>query len=249
MIRVVLPVPNESKEVWEIFKPHIQQFIATWLQFPPGVECELVPVLSGDDFTGEVTDLFIGLPVDQFVDYRNGGADIGASQFVAQDSQDDDFIVAMTSRVYFHRAGWLNHLAIAREIYGPGLYGCFASMEGGRLHLCTRCYSMDAFMWKQYPEIITSRDQGTFFEVGADNPNGNLLEWAESKGWPGLLVYWDGVRRREHFLTPANIFRTGNQENCLVFDKHTEAWFRADDEERERLSSLCFGVDLQAGKA
>ena len=137
-IRVILPVPNENEEVWEIFKPHIHQFIATWWQFPPGIDCELVPVLSGDDLTGKVTELFKGLPVDQFVDYRIGGADIGAAQYVALDSEDDDFIVAMTSRVYFHRAGWLNHLWQARMLYGMGLYGTFASMEGGRLHLCTR---------------------------------------------------------------------------------------------------------------
>lgn len=250
VIRVVYPVPNDTPEVWDIFKPSVQRFVAGLHQFPPGIEYELVPVLFNYDHTGEVTDLFVDLPVQEFLLYKGEGADIGAAQWVARGCDDDDFIVAMTSRVFFHKPGWLSHLFKARQIYGVGLYGCFASMEGGRMHICTRCYSTNAIVWKNYPFEITSRDQGTFFEVGLGNPEGNFLEWCERNNVPGYAVYWDGVRRKEHFLTPDGIFRKGDQSNCLVFDKHTEIYHRATDEERKRLADMAFlGIDSEEQKA
>lgn len=250
LIKVVYPIPNESPEVWKLFKPSVQRFVAGLHQFPPGIEYDLVPVLFDTDLTGEVTDLFVGLPVDQFLHYKGEGADIGAAQWVARGCDDDEFIVAMTSRIFFHRPGWLRQLWKARELYGVGLYGCFASKEGGKLHLCTRAYCMNAIVWNNYPFEITSRDQGTFFEVGLGNPEGNLMEWAQSRNVPSYVVYWDGVRPMEHALVPDSIFRKGDQSNCLVFDRHTEIYHRASDEERRRLESMCFlGVDPEPQKA
>jgi len=243
VIRVVYPIPNESPEVWEIFKPAVERFCATWRKFPPGCECELVPVLFGDDPTGKCTQYFHGLPVDAFQEYRGGGCDIGAAQWVAVDSEPGDFLVALTSRVYFHRPNWLDFLRIARELYGKGLYGTSASMEGGIAHCCTRCYAMDCSMWNSYPFLIESRDQGTFFEVGANNPIGSLNDWVEAIGLPTLMVYGDGVRPKPYWFSPENIFRRGDQSNLLVWDKHTLAYREADREEQLRLQALAYGLD------
>jgi len=241
-IKVVYPVPNDNPEVWALFRDKVVRFTDSWRQFGPGFQCDLVPVLFADDPTGKVTNLFHGLPIEQFEQYDGAGCDIGAAQWVAEASEPDDFIVALTSRVYFHRSGWLNHLKEARELYGPGLYGTSASLEGGRLHCCTRCYSMDAEIWNAYPTVIHSRDLGTYFEVGHNNPLGPLSDWVESIGRPAYMVYWSGVRRKPHWTTPDNIFRKGNQEDLLVWDKHTDAYRDADHAEKERLHAMAYGV-------
>ena len=245
MIRVFYPVPNENADVWEIFLPYVARFCRSWREFAPGCECELVPVLFGDDPTGAVTNHFRDLPVDQFERYHGGGCDIGAAQWVAEGSAPDDFIVALTSRVYLHRAGWLNHLYQAQKLYGVGLYGTSASREGGNAHICTRCYAMNAELWNVYPHLIDSRDRGTFFEVGAGNPIGALSDWIGQIGLPTCTVYWDGVRPKPYWFHSDNIFRMGNQENLLVWDKHTDAYRYADDEGKRRLEASCFfGVEI-----
>ena len=82
-----------------------------------------------------------------------------------------------------------------------------------------------------------------------DNPHGNLMEWSISRRFGAYVVYWDGVRRWEHCQKPDNIFRKGNQENLLVWDKHTDAFFKADLEEKQRLHDVCFGLESETLKA
>lgn len=232
---VVYPVPNESEEVWDIFKPCVQRFIAGWWQFPPEEECELVPVLFNWDHTGKVTNLFEGLPVQEFPLYRGLGADLGAQQFVAMEyCQPEDFVVCFTSRMFFHRSGWLKRLVNARSEFGPALYGMSASHEGGRKHLCTRGHALDAADFRRYPHVITSRDQGVFFECG----EGCLLEWMKSIGRSAYLVSWAGVFAEPDWFSFPNRFRHGDQTNLLCFDKHSEAYHRASDQERARLAEM-----------
>ncbi len=249
MINVVYPVPNETAEVWDIFKPFVERFVTTWKKHGPGVDCSLVPVLFGPDDTNTVYDLFEGLPIDQFEYYQGSGCDIGAAQWIASLSEPDDFVVALTTRVYFHSPRWLDKMMWARRLLGPGLYGTSASMEGGKLHCCTRCYGMEAKLWNAYPHLIDTRDLGTSFEVGRDNPVGPLSDWVEDFGFPACIVYRCGAFRKPLWLTPANIFRKGDQSNLLVWDKHTDAYRDADKDEQSRLRSMAYGLQLSPAKS
>ena len=234
-LAVILPVPNENAESWERFKPHIQQFVATWRQFEPGVDCTLYPILFNWDYTGEVTDLFVDLPVEVFHIYRGHGMDLGAQQWAAREvCYEDDFMFCCTSRMFFHRAGWGRKLIEAREEYGPALYGLTASWESGKLHICTRGHCLDAKDFRSYPYDIISRDQGTFVEVGG----GCLYEWAKSIGMDSYLVTWDGVKEEKDWFNFPQRFRHRNQENVLVWDRHTKIYHLASDEERQRLSEM-----------
>jgi hypothetical protein len=212
-------------------------------QFTPGCDYELCPVFNGGDQS--VWDTFKenweGLPVRNHYLYEGAGCDIGSFAFFTSMQEQNVFQVNCVTRVYAHRAGWLNHLVQARYNNGPGLYATSVSREGGHLHACCRCYAFDSDDFKKYPHKIVSRDQGVFFELG----EGCLLDWFVAQNLAARVVYWDSVRmigESDYWRVP-NCYRDGNQENILVWDKHSQAYAEADDARKRELEQMCFGVD------
>lgn len=240
-VKIAYPFPDESDEVKAIFLPFAQRFADTYRKHPPGYPHVVTVVVNGKEVTPDIVELFQGLPVE-FKIYEGAGMDLGSQQMAA--SEGDHFQVNMTSRMYFHREGWLNRMASARETYGPGLYGMTASHEGGKLHLCTRGFAYDAKDFREYPHQITSRNQGVFFECG----DGCLLEWYQARKQPVIVVGWDGVYGNhnsmgldDYFTAPGG-FRDGDQRNVLCFDRHTDYYRDADFEEKKRLERLFRGI-------
>jgi len=241
---VVYPVPIETAEVRELFLPAFERFASTWRQFPPGVDCVIYAVHCGEVLDDKICAIFDGLPV-KFIPYAGNGFDFGAQQEASQHLE-GCFQVNMTSRVYFHREGWLKRLVDHREQFGPNLYGTSVSNEGGRLHLCTRCFAADADQFAAYPHKLDTRDKGVFYEVGIGNPDGSLAEWFEvTYQQVPYVVYWHQAypwRQHHGDAHPGldNVFRRGDQTELLVWDRHTKLWADADDQEKKRLTSLCY---------
>jgi hypothetical protein len=50
-----------------------------------------------------------------------------------------------------------------------------------------------------------------------------------------------GGNRFPHWRKPENIFRRGDQSNLLVWDRHTEIFAKASEEERAKLAKLSDG--------
>jgi len=246
-VQVVLPIPMESEETWATFKPFIQRFCETWRKYPPGIRCFLYAVTQGAKANEELYDLFTGLPVG-FERYDEG-MDLGAQQHIAGMSN-DAFQVNMTSRCYFHRPGWLARMVRFRLANGPGLYGVSCSKEGGKLHVCTRAHAYDVDEFKLYPHNITSRDQGVFCELG----DGSLTDWYWSIGKTPQIVTW--ADNSPYFVCSPEIhpsqtissecfgngFRHGDQSDVLVWDRHTDIYSSADDQEKERLRRMMMGT-------
>lgn len=226
-----LPIPLDN---WTTFEPFVERFVRTFKQFPPGCEYELYAVCNWGEPTDKIREMFYGIKT-RFVSYYENGWDIGSAQFVAWQVPRNAFLVAMTTRCYFHREGWLKLMVEAREKYGKGLYGCTANHDGYRLHLCTRAYAMDASDFLEYPHTIDSRAKGPLFEVGQCNEKGNLMEWMESIGRPPRLVFFDRVAEKPDWFTVPNRFRHGDQSNVLVHDYHTDIWRDADEEHKALL--------------
>ena len=144
---ICYPMPLDNRVVEAEFKPYAKRFVETWMRHPPGAACVLSVVCAHKEAPPDVRKIFEPLKPD-YVTYHGYGADMGAAQFLA--SMRGGVIVAMTSRCYFHRGGWLRRLAAARGAMGmcPGLYGLSGSSEqGGHNHLCLRAYALDAFIW------------------------------------------------------------------------------------------------------
>ncbi len=247
---IVYPVPLDTPEVWQTFKPFVERFCRSFREYPPLGGAVVQPVFCNDD-SYEATELLELIPEASRLRpmfYAGGGCDIGCAQLVADSTHGNPFLICMTTRCYFHRAQSVSMLVEARQQHGPGLYGCSASHEGGRLHLCTRAYALDAEDLRAYPHRIIKRGGerggGTFFETGANNPDGNLLEWMERRGRPGRLVFWDGVREKPDWFTVPNRFRNGDQSAMLVHDLHTDTWKGAPADQKKILSQWSDGTPI-----
>jgi hypothetical protein len=234
-VAIAYPVPCDSQETWDRFKPFVQRFINTWNKFPPGIRVQVSFVVCGNWFY-EFQMMSLKMMPDptsyHLVYYPGNGCDFGAQQFLSWRHQENTFQVNFTTRAYFHRAGWMARLVAARNLYGPGLYGMSCAKEGGKFHLCTRGFAYDTDDYALYPTEIVSRDQGVFMECG----DGCLLDFFHGIGREAHIVYWDKVGRcDEKAMDWPNSYRNGNQEQMLVWDKHTQAYADADEKEKSRL--------------
>lgn len=145
----------------------------------------------------------------------------------------------MTTRCYFHRAGWGRRYLEAFYKHGPGLYGSSASYESGMPHICTRAYMMRVAEFRDYPYVIDTREKGQKFEVG----EWCVSDWFRRRRHPLVQVTWDGEQWEGHWRDPdqTGIYRRGEQNAMLVWDKHTDAYRDADDEEKIRLAAMADG--------
>ena len=242
-VRIVYPVPLETREHRDLFLPFVTRFADSLRKFDPGCEYSLAVIENGgdEDCVKDCRAQFHGLPAT-YHRYEGAGCDIGSFQHYAHNIANENvFMVCCVTRVYAWKERWLEKLVDARKYIGNGLYGTCASREGGKLHVCTRCYAMDSEDFRRYSHQIISRDQGVFFELG----DGNIYEWFKNQKLPTDVVCQRFISSaidtsEAHLLTAPNIYRRGDQSELLVFDKHSDAYRDADPAEKLRLESLCF---------
>lgn len=234
---LVYPIPFN---VWDLFDFYVYRFVKSFKAHPPGADYELILTCNWGEPTDEIHKLFYGTKA-KFIPYYGGGCQIGAQQAVAS-TLDEGFIIGFTTHAWFHRAGWLDRLMKVRREQGPGLYGVCPSLEG-KAHLRTSCYGMDAGMWHQYPRTVESREDCSRFECG----DWCLSEWfINASGMNVPIVYWDSVQGISDAVP--NGYRDGNQEQLLVWDRHTDIYEDADDVEKKRLSDMARGISLASNE-
>lgn len=237
-LKIIYPVPLETPEVTADFMPFIKRWCDTFVANPPGIEYEVYAVCMGRDPTEDVKRMFEGINA-RFVTQPDGRSDGGAIQFMARKIK-RGFYIGCTSRVYFHRRGWGEKMVCAMLEHGPGYYSAFASSES-RPHLCFRFHGMQAEHFLQsMPDTIEKREDGWWTEIGNDE-KGNLTEWFEKQELPARVVTWQGSFDRSDWFRQTNGFRHGDQSECLVFDRHTDIFHFASDEDKTRLHDLTYG--------
>lgn len=209
-------------------------------KFRPECDYTLYPVAIWGEPTDSIRSMFYGTKHRWLAYYKNG-CDAGCWQESAAIFGQGDFLVCCTSRVYFHKSGWLERLTEARELHGPGLYSTSASMES-KPHLCLRFFGVDAMFMRGYPLEITDRPLGRNLEVG-DGAFDSLGAHCRSHGGTSCAVYWNGEHFTNSMFRQPNIFRRGDQSNLLAWDRHTLLYAEASDEEKKRLETLTFGTD------
>jgi len=202
------------------------RFISTYLAFAGGVEHDLLVVSNGGPLSTETGLLFKSLPRCKFLPRPNhGGWDISAYIDVARGpGADSDFLICCGESVYFHRAGWLSRFMEAVEAHGPGMYG---SLSSGvvRLHLNTTGFVTTPDLLADYPRQVRSREERFEFEHGQFS----FWKHVRAKGRPVKLVTWDGIYDPYQWRQPPNILWRGDQSNCLVWCRHTDAYEDADE--------------------
>lgn len=236
MIHIVYPIPFDA---WSTFEPFVDRFTRTFKEFPPDRDYVLHAMAIYGMPTDHVQEMFYGIKT-RYHFYTEDGCDIGSAQSIADDLPPEDWMLMMTSRCYFHRRSWLAPYVRATDKFGNGLYGASVSNEGGKLHVCTRAYMMTAQAFVAYPELIDTRAKGQLFEVG----EWCLTDWFKKRRLPRVQVTWDGERKidQARCAEETAIYRRGEQQAMVVWDKHTDAYRDANPEEKERLAKLADGV-------
>lgn len=203
------------------------RFLKTYLRYIPEIPHRLVVVNCGDSRHDGMFDCV----VTDYRTYSGGGYDCGTYQEIGS-KLDSDLVVGLNTHTHFWKHGWLERIVEAVEKHGPGVYGATASYEL-HPHLRTPCIVFSPQVMAKYPYKVTSREQASWFEAG---PN-NFSLWALKNNYPSLLVTADGVMEMKDWRKPDNIFRRGDQSNCLVRDRHTDIFDAETPQEREILAA------------
>jgi hypothetical protein len=219
----------------EEFVPYSKRFVQTYLQFPPGIDHDLIVVSCAGVLNQQTKDIFAPLRCT-FDEYLEGGWDIGAHQYMAHRTS-SDFIVCCTSRTYFWKTDWLRRIVEAREQYGEGLYGSAGSYEISP-HIRTCFYGCNPKIFREFPHKIDTRTKGVYFERG----KWNFTRWFEEKGGKAWMVTWDGVYAKPEWRCPPNIFRRGDQTNLIAWDKHSKIYELATPGQRKELENQADGM-------
>lgn len=205
-----------------------RRWLSTYKQFRPAIPHKVVVVNCGShsDFDAEFDE------VAHHYNYYDGlGSDCGTFQAIGR-TLESDLCVACNTLAYFWRPNWLEPIAEAFQKHGKGVYGITASFEG-HPHLRTPCIAFAPEVMRKYPHICDTRNKAIDFESG----RANFSLWAQDSGYQSLLVTADGAVHQQHdWRKPANIFRRGDQTNCLVWDRHTLVYAEAKEPERAKLA-------------
>lgn len=194
------------------------RFLATYSQYRPRIEHDTVIVCNGGNIDPVLGTRCCNLFRDQggfFPRANDPGWDLSAYIDVANRIE-CDMLVCFGESVYFHRGGWLERLVEAWNIYGPGLYGIWASNHV-RPHINTTGFVCDPNLLKgqAWPKCKEDRYE---FEHGKNS----FWHRVQGLGKPVKLVTWDGIWDPPMWRLPHNCFWRGTQENCLAFCSHTD---------------------------
>lgn len=199
---------------------YASRFVATWHEFSPGAECDLLIICNGGPLPLDLALIFAPLNAQMFP-RSNEDWDIGGYVAAARGpAKDYDMIVCLGESVFFHRKDWLKRLVEAWTKYGPGVYGPFAS-NLVRAHLNTTAFCTS-------PLLLQRCSMGTKDRYSWEHGVNSFWRWVSNHGMPVRLVTWDGEWEPRLWRMPKNILWRGDQSNCLVWANHTERFAAAD---------------------
>lgn len=223
----------------EYYLPFSKRWVKTYMRFRPRVSHNIRIVCCGSSKNDIVEKTYEGFECE-FDTYIGEGSDIGACQHAIK-NVDADFVVCMSTPVYFWMDGWLERLIEARELYGDGIYGPMASYEASP-HIRTSCWCVDPKTFILYPHLIDTREKCCWAESNDHNgDNWQISTWYKSIGKPTMMVASDSIRPMDQWRTPDNVFRRGDQSNCIIRDQHVDVYDAAHYHERLELEARADG--------
>lgn len=201
-----------------------KRWINTYKEFRPKIHHHVIICNCGShtDYDDAFDDVAYS-----YAYYDGLGSDCGTYQAIAG-AMDCDLVVCFNTLAYFWRHGWLEPIVAAAEKAPKGVYGVTSSFEHFP-HLRTPCIAFHPEVMRAYPHICDQRQKAIEFESGRNN----FSLWAADHGYPSLLVTQDGIHERHDWRVPPNIFRRGDQSNCLVWDRHTLVYADATAEQKK----------------
>lgn len=229
MITIVYLFPLDAREE---FRQHAQRWVKGYKQFPAGCSHNVLVCASNGSVSREDKTLFDGVNPDWDDSYRGNAWDVGEFQYIAK-RHDSDLMLFMNARTHFWKENWLKPFVDAFEKLGDkGLYGNSASFEVCSIdplpwpnpHIRTPCFATSPKVLRRFPFEVSHRESAGWFESG----RWNFSEWYLERAYPVKLVTRSGCFDKPDWRKPEGIFRRGNQNNCLIWDKHHKVYADAD---------------------
>jgi len=213
------------------------RFCKSFIECPPEYPCNIVVVSNGGPVTRKTRDLFHRFKGVQFFVHDDSGWDVGAYLALARYRTDLDLMFCCGGPTTFTRPGWMRKIMAAWEEYGPGMYGTNASYEV-RPHLNTSGFLIERSELAAYPCEVTTNIHRYEFEWG----KGALWRRVRRNGKRTMLVTWDGVWYPEEWRLPRNIYRDGDQSNCLTYFSHSRKYNTASIALKKTMRELVNGL-------
>lgn len=209
-----------------------KRFVASYRKFPPGIAHRTMIVCQGCRPVAHSLETLMQLPNCSFYVHNNSGWDIGGFITVSRIIP-EDIMVCFGSSAYFKREGWLARMVETWQKHGPGFYGSLASYEISP-HINTSGFWCPPRLLSEYPLRVQTKAQRYDFEFGKNA----MWKWCLKNGIKVRLATWDGEYEWPDWRKPDNIYRRGDQSNCLAFFHHNDNFERASAEKREQMSKF-----------
>ena len=213
---------------------YASRFTATFHEYPPGHDADLMVICQGGPVSTELAMIFAPLNPLCYPRSNDPGWDVSAFQDASRGPcADYDAVLWLGESNYFHKAGWLKRLVEAWKKHGEGMYGPFSS-NLVRAHLNTTAFMCSPAILRRYPYRAVDRAGRYEFEHGSNG----LWRRAERAGFPVMMVTWDGEWSPRMWRVPDNILWRGDQSNCLMWCSHTDNWHHQPEPEKSKWSNL-----------
>ena len=205
-------------------------FLESYRSNPPGYDHETTIVFNCGPASESQKEKFRFMPNVKFYEHDDSGWDIGG-YIAASKHIHTDIAVYFGTASFVQHAGYMARMVEAYKKHGVGFYGSLGTYEV-RPHLVTSGFWCDPSFVATYPVPVNTKPERYEFEHGRDA----LWRRVARQGLPAMLVTWDGEYEWLDWRRPENIYRRGDQSNCLTFYKHSAIFGTADSELRKILS-------------
>lgn len=202
-----------------------KRFFDSYRKFTPTIPHDLIIVRCGategeTDFDAIAT---------HYMRFDGWGSDCATYQAVVR-VLDYDLVLCLNTLAYPCQLGWLEPFVAALETHGKGVYGATASYENNP-HLRTPAIAFHPDVLREYPFTTVNRTDSVRFESGKNS----ITQWALRNGYPAILVTANGRYYQDSWRKGENIYRRGDQSNCLIWDRHTDIYRDADPGYKKQL--------------
>lgn len=234
IVVLYLRIIKKSDPNWKeplAYDPSSKRFLESYKKFKPITPHELVVVNCGS----EKHDGMFDEVAARYETDMGTGYDCGTYRTIGA-AQDADLVFGLNTHTYFWRNDWLEPFIKTLSLVGPGIFGVTGSYELYP-HLRTPALAFSPEIVRKYPHPVTNRWEAGEFEHGPEN----IALWAMNMGYPSILVAPSGEYGVDQWRDLPNGFRRGNQTDCFVYDRHTDAYKQANKEVKWQLTRKADG--------
>lgn len=215
------------------YKTFTKRFIRTYKQHCTRPDLKLHVVRCGEGEISEKENLMFRDMNAIFHRYTGPGWDWGAFQSIANEL-DCDMVFWMSTPVYFWTVGWIDRMIEVINHYGDGLFGPMASYEC-QPHIRTGCAAWSPKSLREFKLEIKNHGNASQAEL-------TFAKHIQDLGKPVKMVTWEDCYDQPDWRKPDNIFRRGDQSNCMVWDRHTDIYACSTYPDQQMLAGLADGT-------